>query len=100
MHLLEYGRVQARLVVHVVDDQRHRLKSVSRRWNVNAGNTAATQYHGVYLDPADFAHTVNNVVMRGTDTAFTQRWRLLLDTSNQLRARRLGQVRPSRPRPP
>jgi hypothetical protein len=60
------------------------VSSVSRRWNINAGNTAATQYYGVYLDPGDFAHSVNNVVMRGTDTAFTQRWRLLLDTSNRL----------------
>jgi hypothetical protein len=60
------------------------VSSVSRRWNVNAGNTAATQYYGCYLDPGDFAHAVNNVLMRGTDTAFTQRWRLLLDTSNHV----------------
>jgi hypothetical protein len=58
------------------------VSAVSRRWNINAGNTAATQYYGCYMDPADFAHSVNNVLMRGTDTAFTQRWRLLLTTSN------------------
>lgn len=61
--------------------------SVSRRWGsaiINTGNTAATQYHRLYLDPADFA-AGNVVLARGTDsTTGNQRWRLIKDSSSRV----------------
>lgn len=54
-------------------------------WNVNAGASAAVQYHRTYIDPADF--TSVPVLARGMDSAgSTQRWRLAwTGTAVQLR---------------
>src|SRR5215467_4779564 len=49
-------------------------------WNVNAGASAATQFHRMYIDPADFSGAP--VIARGMDTTGgTQRWRLIFSSS-------------------